>query len=117
MRTSHWGMGEEVVNAVEHDFLPCTHKEFVQRKFVQSKQGSQQVQMSTIPGATTAWEVPCDTRVTFTVHIGSQQFSVDESLLVVDQGNGKCISLVEGFIDDSVTQYIFGQNWLSALYV
>ena len=49
--------------------------------------------------------------------INGQQFTVDQSLLVVDQGDGTCISLIEGFTDSAVTQYIFGQNWLSQLYV
>ena len=75
------------------------------------------MQKSTISGQTVSWEVPCDTAVQFTVNIGSQQFTVDQSLLVVDQGDGTCISLIEGFTDSGVTQYIFGQNWLSQLYV
>ncbi|KAI0757576.1 aspartic peptidase domain-containing protein [Daedaleopsis nitida] len=79
--------------------------------------GSQLVQKSTISGQTTSWHVPCNTAMQFTVSIGSQQFTVDQSLLVVNQGDGTCISLIEGFTDSGVTQYIFGQNWLSQLYV
>ncbi|EJF58803.1 acid protease [Dichomitus squalens LYAD-421 SS1] len=79
--------------------------------------GSQLVQKSTIPGQTVSWEVPCNTAIQFTVSIGSQQFSVDQSLLVQKQSDGTCISIIEGFADDSVTQYIFGQTWISQLYV
>ena len=79
--------------------------------------GSQLVQKSTISGQTVSWEVPCDTAVQFTVNIGSQQFTVDQSLLVQKQSDGTCISIIEGFIDNSVTQYIFGQTWISQLYV
>ena len=79
--------------------------------------GSQQVAKSTIQGQTNSWQVPCNAAVQFTVAIGSQKFTVDQSLLVVNQGDGTCISLVEGFTDSGVTQYIFGQNWLSQLYV
>ena len=42
---------------------------------------------------------------------------VDQSLLVQKQSDGTCISIIEGFIDGSVTQYIFGQTWISQLYV
>lgn len=79
--------------------------------------GSEQVQKSTISGQTNSWHVPCNTALQFTVTIGSQKFTVDQSLLVVNQGDGTCISLIEGFTDSAVTQYIFGQNWLSQLYV
>ncbi|PIL30718.1 hypothetical protein GSI_06886 [Ganoderma sinense ZZ0214-1] len=79
--------------------------------------GAQQVQMSTIPGETVAWEVPCDTSIQFTVSVGSQQFTVDQSLLVQKLSDNTCISIIEGFTDSSVTQYIFGQSWISSLYV
>ncbi|KAI0369932.1 acid protease [Pilatotrama ljubarskyi] len=79
--------------------------------------GSQQTQLSTIPGQTNAWSVPCDTQMQFTVIIGQQRFTVDQSILVVDQGDGQCLSLIEGFTDSSVTQYILGQNFMSQLYV
>ena len=68
-------------------------------------------------GQTNSWEVPCNTQISFTVTADSQQFTVDQSLLVVDQGDGTCISIIEGFTDSSVTQCIFGQTWLSQLYV
>ncbi|RDX51497.1 acid protease [Lentinus brumalis] len=79
--------------------------------------GSEQVSKSTISGQTVSWEVPCNSNVQFTVAINGQQFTVDQSLIVVNQGDGTCISLIEGFTDSAVTQYIFGQNWLSQLYV
>ncbi|RPD59406.1 acid protease [Lentinus tigrinus ALCF2SS1-6] len=79
--------------------------------------GSNQVSKSTISGQTVSWEVPCNTNVQFTVAINGQQFTVDQSLIIVNQGDGTCISLIEGFTDSAVTQYIFGQNWLSQLYV
>ena len=79
--------------------------------------GSQQVQQSTIPGATNSWKVPCNTQIQFTVSINSQAFSVDQSVLVAKQSDGTCISIIEGFTDASVTQSIFGQTWISQLYV
>ncbi|KAI0771027.1 acid protease [Trametes elegans] len=79
--------------------------------------GSQQTQLSTIPGATNAWTVPCNTKMTFTVIIGQQRFTVDQSILVVDIGDGTCVSLIEGFTDTSVTQWILGQNFMSQLYI
>ncbi|KAM5542196.1 hypothetical protein V8D89_004069 [Ganoderma adspersum] len=79
--------------------------------------GAQQVQMSTIPGQTNAWEVPCDTQIQFSVVVGSQQFTVDQSLIVQKLSDNTCISIIEGFTDTSVTQYIFGQSWISQLYI
>ena len=68
-------------------------------------------------GETTSWQVPCDTTVQFTVSINGQQFTVDESILVAKMSDNTCISIVEGFTDTSVTQYIFGQTWISQLYM
>ena len=79
--------------------------------------GSQLVQKSTIAGQTVSWEVPCDTAVQFTVNIDSQQFTVDQSLLVQKQSDGTCISIIEGFTSPDVTQYILGQSWISQLYM
>ena len=79
--------------------------------------GSVNVQMSTLAGQTTSWQVPCDTSLEFTVTINGQQFTVDSSTLVASLGNGTCVSIIEGFKDTSVTQYIFGQTWISQLYV
>ena len=61
--------------------------------------------------------VPCDTNIQFNVIINSQQFTVDQSLLVQKLSDNTCISIIEGFTDSSVTQYIFGQSWISQLYV
>ncbi|KAI0641149.1 acid protease [Trametes meyenii] len=79
--------------------------------------GSQQVSHSTIPGQTNAWIVPCNTQLQFTVVIGQQSFSIDQSVLVVKQDDGTCLSIIEGFTDSSVTQYIFGQTFISQIYV
>ncbi|KAL1940661.1 hypothetical protein VTO73DRAFT_8096 [Trametes versicolor] len=79
--------------------------------------GSQQTQLSTIPGQTNSWTVPCNTQISFTVLVNGQGFTVDQSILVVDQGDGQCISLIEGFTDSSVTQYILGQNFMQQIYI
>lgn len=73
--------------------------------------------MSTIPGETVAWKVPCDTQIQFSVIVDSQQFTVDQSLLVQKLSDNTCISIIEGFTDSSVTQYILGQSWISQLYM
>ena len=44
MTSGHWGTGETTVDEVEQNFLPRTHKDFVQRKFIQTKQGNQRVE-------------------------------------------------------------------------
>ncbi|KAH9891257.1 acid protease [Cubamyces lactineus] len=79
--------------------------------------GSEQTTLSTMPGQTVAWTVPCNTQLQFAVIIGEQRFTVDQSILIVDQGDGTCVSIIEGFTDSSVTQYIFGQNFMSQLYL
>ena len=73
--------------------------------------------MSTIPGQTDAWEVPCDTQIQFSVVVGSQRFTVDQSLIVQKLNDNTCISIIEGFTSPDVTQYILGQSWISQLYM
>ena len=68
-------------------------------------------------GQTTSYEVPCDTQLSFTVSINGQQFTIDQSTLIVPMDSNTCVSIIEGFTDSSVTQYIFGQSWISQLYM
>ncbi|KAH9938982.1 acid protease [Epithele typhae] len=82
------------------------------RLFHDAISGSQSVPLSTILGSTSSWRVPCDTEVSFTVTINGQSFTIDQSALVVNMGNNQCMSIVEGFTDTSVTQYILGQTWI-----
>ena len=61
--------------------------------------------------------MPCNTTIQLTVTANGQQFTVDESILVAKMSDDTCISIVEGFTEDSVTQYILGQTWISQLYM
>lgn len=61
--------------------------------------------------------MPCNTTIQLTVTANGQQFTVDESILVAKMSDDTCISIVEGFTDSLVTQYTFGQTWMSQFYM
>ncbi|TFK57717.1 acid protease [Heliocybe sulcata] len=63
-----------------------------------------------------AWTMPCDTKMTFTAVFGTESFSVDESILVINQGT-RCVGAVEGWSDSSFTGYLFGARFLSEVYL
>ncbi|EPQ61141.1 acid protease [Gloeophyllum trabeum ATCC 11539] len=63
-----------------------------------------------------AWTVPCDTKMSFTAVFGSESFTVDQSILVINQGD-RCIGGIEGWSDSSLTGYLFGARFLSEVYV
>ncbi|KAH9949454.1 acid protease [Amylocystis lapponica] len=54
---------------------------------------------------------------TFEPTVSSQSFTLDQSVLVIDIGNGVCVSGIEGWQDQSVSQYILGALFLSQVYV
>ncbi|OBZ79275.1 hypothetical protein A0H81_00178 [Grifola frondosa] len=76
-----------------------------------------QSSLSTIPGQSQAWTVPCNTQISFTVNIGSQSFTVDQSILVVPQSDGTCVSVIEAWTSTNNTQYILGARFISQLYL
>lgn len=64
-----------------------------------------------------AWTIPCDAKFSFTVDIGSQQFTLDQSTLVVKLSDGSCASGIEGWTDPSVDQYLFGALFIQQFYL
>ncbi|PSR78711.1 hypothetical protein PHLCEN_2v7300 [Hermanssonia centrifuga] len=72
---------------------------------------------STLGNLSKAWTVPCDTELTFGLVIGSQTFEVDRSILVIDHGNGVCVSGIEGWTNIFESQYMFGSRFLSSVYL
>ncbi|KZT22082.1 acid protease [Neolentinus lepideus HHB14362 ss-1] len=63
-----------------------------------------------------AWTVPCGTKMTFTAIFGTESFSVDESILVINQGE-RCVGAIEGWSNSSLTGYLFGARFLSEIYL
>lgn len=78
---------------------------------------SLQSNVSTLGSQAQAWKVSCDAQFTFSVNINSQAFTLDQSILVVEMGNGLCYSGIEGWVDQSVQQYILGARFVSQVYV
>ncbi|KAL6305672.1 aspartic peptidase domain-containing protein [Sparassis latifolia] len=72
--------------------------------------------LSSLGSESGAWMVPCDAKYTFTVSIGSQSFTLDQSTLMTNS-DAVCTSGIEGWTDSSITQYILGARFLSQFYV
>ncbi|OBZ80099.1 hypothetical protein A0H81_00186 [Grifola frondosa] len=73
--------------------------------------------LSTIPGRSQAWTVPCNTKISFTVAIGTQSFTTDQSVLIVAQSDGTCVSVIEGWTDTFASQYLLGARFMSQIYM
>lgn len=73
--------------------------------------------LSTLGAQAQAWEVPCDARVSLTININAQTFTVDESVLVRQTTSGACFSGVEGWTDAAVEEYLFGALFVSQIYL
>ena len=74
---------------------------------------------STLGNLSQAWTVPCASRFSITIGIGQQNFTLDESTLVVDQGIGTsiCTSALEQWTDPQEAVYMFGARFISTVYV
>jgi hypothetical protein len=68
-------------------------------------------------GTTTAWQVPCGTQMTFTPTFGSLPVILDQSILVIDEGNNVCVGSIQGFSNASVNEYVFGSTFISQIYM
>ncbi|KAH9836772.1 acid protease [Rhodofomes roseus] len=73
--------------------------------------------LSTLGSQSQAWEVPCDSKVSLAININDQTFTLDESVLVRQTSSGTCFSGVEGWMDGSVDEYIFGALFVSQVYL
>ncbi|KZT68462.1 acid protease [Daedalea quercina L-15889] len=73
--------------------------------------------LSTLGSQSQAWSVPCDTKVSLSININDQTFTLDQSALVRQSSSGTCFSGVEGWTDSSIEQYIFGALFVSQVYL
>lgn len=65
---------------------------------------------------TITWEVPCETKMTFTFTFGNFAASLDENILL-RKSQGRCISYVEEWTDPDVSEYVLGASFISAIYL
>ena len=49
--------------------------------------------------------------------IGGQVWRLDQALLVQKQGDGTCVSNIQGWTDTNNKLHLFGSAFLSSLYV
>ena len=68
-------------------------------------------------GQSTVYVVPCNSKFSLSTVIGGQSWQVDQALLVLKQGDGTCVSTIQGWTDTNNKQYLFGSTFLSSLYV
>ena len=61
--------------------------------------------------------MPCDTKVSLSININDQTFTLDESVLVRQSSSGTCFSGVEGWTNSSIEEYIFGALFVSQVYL
>ncbi|KAI0791796.1 aspartic peptidase domain-containing protein [Abortiporus biennis] len=72
---------------------------------------------STFGSASQAWSVPCNTQYSFGFIVGTQTFTLDTSDLIVKQGDGSCLSAIEGWTDTTNSQYLLGARFISSVYL
>ncbi|KAK0212625.1 aspartic peptidase domain-containing protein [Desarmillaria ectypa] len=65
---------------------------------------------------TIAWEVPCDTKMTFTFTFGNFAATLDQTSLL-RKSQGRCISYIEAWTDLDVGEYVLGASFISAIYL
>ncbi len=73
--------------------------------------------ISSLGSLSEAWSIPCNSTFSFGVVVDGQNFTMDQSVLVVELPDGTCVSGIEGWADNSVTTYLFGSRFVSAIYL
>lgn len=79
--------------------------------------GSALSSASTLGGLSQAYSIPCDAQFSFGLLVGSQTFVLNPDQLILKQGNGTCVSAIEGFTDSALTQYLVGSRFISTIYL
>ncbi|KAF7367420.1 Acid protease [Mycena sanguinolenta] len=64
-----------------------------------------------------SWKLPCDSRFTVTVTFGSFSASLDQSVLVMKQADGICVGVLQEWIDQTATEYLFGSPFIAEVYL
>ncbi|KAF9493926.1 acid protease [Pleurotus eryngii] len=92
-------------------FLPQS----VSRPLFAGIPGSSSQPSSSSP-ATTAYTVPCDTKVTLDVRFGEFSVTLREDVLVFKNGT-TCTSAFEEWNDQGMSEFLFGATFISAVYL
>ncbi|KAJ4499357.1 aspartic peptidase domain-containing protein [Lentinula lateritia] len=75
---------------------------------------------SLLPSLTTAtnkWAIPCDTKMSLTLTFGPLSVPMDETILVLQNGNS-CIGIIEEWSDPQADEYyLLGSSFISQLYI
>ncbi|KAF7793596.1 hypothetical protein EIP86_004710 [Pleurotus ostreatoroseus] len=80
--------------------------------------GSALSNLSTLGPPSQGWTLPCNSTFQFDIFVGSQNFTLDQSTLAIDQdlGPNVCMSGIEGWTDASDTTYLLGSLFLHTAY-
>ncbi|KAF7791422.1 hypothetical protein EIP86_002438 [Pleurotus ostreatoroseus] len=73
--------------------------------------------LSSLGTLSEAWSIPCNSSLTFGLTVNSQNFIMDQNVLVVELPDGSCVSAIEGWTDPTVTTYLFGSRFISTIYL
>ncbi|KAJ6519243.1 aspartic peptidase domain-containing protein [Mycena sanguinolenta] len=64
-----------------------------------------------------SWKLPCDSQFTLSVTFGSFSANLDQSVLVVKQADGVCVGVLQEWIDQTATEYLFGSPFIAEIYL
>ncbi|KAK7696113.1 hypothetical protein QCA50_000756 [Cerrena zonata] len=73
--------------------------------------------VSTLGSLAQTWKVPCDSKITLGITVGTQTFTLDSSTLVIKMGDGTCISGIEAWTSSDLNSYLFGARFISVFYL
>ncbi|CAL1699905.1 unnamed protein product [Somion occarium] len=73
--------------------------------------------ISTLGSLSQTWKIPCDSKITFGIIVGSQTYTLDSSTLVIKQSDGTCISGIEAWTSSNLNSYLLGARFISAVYL
>ncbi|KAF9019353.1 acid protease [Hymenopellis radicata] len=62
------------------------------------------------------WSIPCDTQISMALHVGDQSFTIDQGVLIKQLG-GRCYGTIEGWKNETATEYLLGSNFISNTYM
>ena len=73
--------------------------------------------LSSLGAASQAWIIPCNSQFTFGFVVGSQTFTLNTESLVIQLGDGTCVSAIESWTDASNNHYLLGARFISSVYL
>ncbi|KAF4605678.1 hypothetical protein EYR40_004467 [Pleurotus pulmonarius] len=101
--------------AIDPFFLGIFLPQSITRPLFAGIPGSSSQPSSSSP-STTAYTVPCDTKVTLDVTFGEFSVTLREDVLVFKNGT-TCTSAFEEWNDQGMSEFLFGATFISAVYL